>query len=310
MRFTYDNSAANVRNPFQPPQRIVWGQNTTDEMGDLWLQVVPRTADDLRTLNDDINRKTHAEDLAAYTKVLETDPGNPLRHDAVAMLYLQEGKASDAVREYRESLRLNDQSAPTHYNLGLALSMQRAYGEAAAEFERAIALDPEYAEAHNNLGAMMHVSGKFDQAAVHYRRATELRPDNAEAFNNLGRLLTLQRKPAEAVASFARALALQPDAPSSLSGLAWLRATASDGSIRDASEATRLAERAASLTSRRDPSVLDTLAAAYAAGGRFDEAITEAREAMALASAAGMEPLWLEIRTRLKLYEQHTAYTR
>lgn len=308
MRFTYDNSAANPRNPFRPPQRIVWGQNTTDEMGDLWLQVVPRTAADLRLLNDDINRKSHAEDLAAYTKVLQTDPANPLRHDAVALLYLQEGNASEAVRQFRESLRLNDGSAPTHYNLGLALSMQRAYGEAAAEFERALALDPDYAEAHNNLGAMLHVSGQLDQAAIHYRRASELRPDNAEALSNLGRLLTLQGKPVEAAASFTRALALQPDAASSLSGLAWLRATSPDGSIRDAAAATRLAEHAAAVTSRRDPSVLDTLAAADAAAGRFEEAATVAREAMALATAAGMEPLWLEIRGRLKLYEQGTAY--
>jgi hypothetical protein len=59
---------------------------------------------------------------------------------------------------------------------------------------------------------------------------------------------------------------------------------------------------------RRDGPVLDTLAAAYAAGGRFDEAKKAAQEAMTIANAAGMEPLWLEIRARLKLYEQGSAY--
>ena len=308
MRFTYDNSAANPRNPFQPPRRVVWGQNTTDEMGDLWIQMVPRTADDLRFLNDDISRKTHGEDLAAYTKVLQTDPANPLRHDAVAMLYLQEGRTAEAIVQFRESLALNQESAPTHYNLGLALSMRRAYDEAAAEFERALAIDPDYAEAHNNLGAMMHLSGQFEKAAVHYRRAAALKPDNAEAHSNLGRLLTLQGKPADAVEAFTRALALQPDAASALSGLAWVRATTADPAVRDAAASIRLAEHAADLTSRRDPSVLDTLAAAYAAGGRFDEARTTAREAMTMAEGTGMEPLWLELRERLKLYEQRTAY--
>src|SRR4029079_18097432 len=43
MRFTYDNSGANLRNPVQPPQAVVWGQNTTGEMGDLWLQAGPRS---------------------------------------------------------------------------------------------------------------------------------------------------------------------------------------------------------------------------------------------------------------------------
>src|SRR5439155_12408813 len=39
MEYTYDNSAANVRNPHHPPRRVLWGQQTTDEMGDLWIQV-------------------------------------------------------------------------------------------------------------------------------------------------------------------------------------------------------------------------------------------------------------------------------
>ncbi|HEX7138328.1 MAG TPA: cytochrome c, partial [Vicinamibacterales bacterium] len=39
MRYVYDNSDGNPRNPHHPPARIVWGQNTSDEMGDLWLQL-------------------------------------------------------------------------------------------------------------------------------------------------------------------------------------------------------------------------------------------------------------------------------
>ena len=41
MEFTYDNSAANPRNPNQPPARVVYGPGTQDEMAGLHLQVVP-----------------------------------------------------------------------------------------------------------------------------------------------------------------------------------------------------------------------------------------------------------------------------
>jgi hypothetical protein len=41
MEFTYDNSAANPRNPNHPPQRVVYGPATTDEMAGLHLEVVP-----------------------------------------------------------------------------------------------------------------------------------------------------------------------------------------------------------------------------------------------------------------------------
>ena len=42
MRYTYDNSAANARNPQRPPTRARWGQRSADEMGDLWMQVLTR----------------------------------------------------------------------------------------------------------------------------------------------------------------------------------------------------------------------------------------------------------------------------
>ncbi len=46
MEFTYDNSAANPRNPNHPPARIAWGPATTDEMAGLHLEVVPVDAAD------------------------------------------------------------------------------------------------------------------------------------------------------------------------------------------------------------------------------------------------------------------------
>ncbi|MGC4083970.1 MAG: hypothetical protein QM736_18140 [Vicinamibacterales bacterium] len=78
MRFTYDNSAGNPRNPFQPPQRILWGQNTTDEMGDLWIQLVSARKEDTGVLAADIAKKTRGEDIAAYTRVLKTESREPV----------------------------------------------------------------------------------------------------------------------------------------------------------------------------------------------------------------------------------------
>ena len=41
MHYTYDNSAANVRNPNRPPRRVTFGQTTASEMGNLWVQLIP-----------------------------------------------------------------------------------------------------------------------------------------------------------------------------------------------------------------------------------------------------------------------------
>jgi tetratricopeptide (TPR) repeat protein len=310
MRFTYDNSAANPRNPHQPPARVVWGQNTSNEMGDLWIQVIPRTPADLARLGDDVERKKRAEDIAGSTKILLADPTNPLRHDQVAMLLLSSGQLEPAIGHLRDSLRLDPTSAPTHYNLGIALSMQRKLEEALAEFREAVRLDPEHADAHNNAGAMLHVMGRLGEATSFYRRALELRPDNADAHSNLARLYTATSQDRAAADEFRRAVALRQDHASALAGLAWVLATSADASVRNPEEAIGAAERATALTGNGDPSALDALAAALASAGDFSKATATAERAIAAASQAGNAALADQIRGRLRLYRQGQAYRR
>ena len=50
MDFVYDNSAANPRNPNVPPQRTLWGPDSTDEMAGLHVQVIPVRNEDVRVL--------------------------------------------------------------------------------------------------------------------------------------------------------------------------------------------------------------------------------------------------------------------
>jgi mono/diheme cytochrome c family protein/peroxiredoxin len=50
MEFTYDNSAANPRNPSTPPVRVLYGPDSTDEMAGLHLQVIPANNDDAAEL--------------------------------------------------------------------------------------------------------------------------------------------------------------------------------------------------------------------------------------------------------------------
>ena len=201
-------------------------------------------------------------------------------------------------------------SAPTHYNLGIALSMLRQYPDAMREYEAAVRLDPNHADAHNNLGAMLHVAGRFDEAASHYRRALELRPDNVQARANLGRLLMVQGKLSDAAAQFEQGLASQPESVASLTGLAWIRATAADATLRRPGQAVALAERARQLSRGQDPQAFDALAAGYAALGEFDKAVQVGRAGIQAADASGQALLAADMRERLLLYEQGKTFIR
>ncbi|MCH8921938.1 MAG: ASPIC/UnbV domain-containing protein [Planctomycetes bacterium] len=85
-----------------------------------------------------------------------------------------------------------------------------------------------------------------------------------------------------AAGQFQEVLRIAPDQPSALNNLAWLLATSPDKQVREGQQALRLAQRAASLTKRREATVLATLAAAYAEAGRFPQATATANEALAL----------------------------
>jgi Tfp pilus assembly protein PilF len=307
MRYSYDNSSENPHNPSRPPRQVGWGPNSTEEMGDLWLQLVPRAENDLPRLQHDVAQKMRRDDLAASNRLLEGDRSNPLRHDAVALLQLQDGQIDEAIGHYRESLRLNAASAPGHYNLAEALLARGRLDDALAEFLEAIRLNPDYVAAHNNAGAVLLAAGRQDQALAHFRRALELNPADADVQNNFARAVMREGRIAEATEHFREAVQLRPDWPPALAGLAWIAATSSQPGFSNPAEAVRLAERARTLTGGRDPLVLDALAAAYAATGLFDRAIDAARTAMQLA-ATRAPAFAAEIQQRLELYQRQLPY--
>ena len=248
VRYTYDNSAANPRNPQQPPRRVHWGQWTNDEMGDLWIQVLPRDDRDLRVLNAAFRPKAMAEEIAGYETMIAQDPTRPQLHDDVALLYLDLGRGREAATHLEISVKLKPDSAAAHFNLGTALTVAGRLDDAIGEYRRALGLQPDYGVAHNNLGSVLVRLGRPGEALDHFREALRLDPSNAEAHYNAGSVLRSRGELAEAADHFRRAAQLAPDWIPALASLAWLQATAPDAALRDATQAIALAERVADLT--------------------------------------------------------------
>ena len=185
MRYTYDNSAANSRNPQRPPVRARWGQRSAEEMGDLWLQVLPRDDRDLELLSRDFRLKAAAEDVKGYEVEIEKQPGDVGLHDDVALLYLELGQSDGAIAHFRASAALKPHSAVPHYNLGTALTVARRLDEAAAEYREALRIDPSYANAHNNLGNVLLSQKRYGEAIGEFEEVVRLQPASSAAKKNL-----------------------------------------------------------------------------------------------------------------------------
>lgn len=303
MRFTYDNSPDNPRNPDRPPRRVYWGQRSADEMGDLWVQVLTKDNRDLAVLESEFAPKVTAEDVIGYERWIQSEPDSVGLHDAVAVLYLQLNRATDAARHFAISARLAPESAATHFNLGTALTVAGELDRAEAEYRRALDIRPEYAQAHNNLGSLLLNTGRSDEAIGHLDEAARIDPGSAQAHYNLGAALRQKGLPREAVRQFTRAVQLNGDWPAALADLAWLLAVSPEDEIRNPAIAVKFAERAVALTARQDAAALDVLGAAYAAAGDFARAAQTVRAALAL-----NPPNASAIAERRDLYAGQRAY--
>jgi tetratricopeptide (TPR) repeat protein len=109
----------------------------------------------------------------------------------------------------------------------------------------------------------------------------------------------------EALADYAAAIRLDPTSAECLNNRAWLLATCPDPTFRDGKAAIESAKKACDLSQWKIPAHLDTLSAAYAEVGQFDQAVKTQKQAIGLLTTAEEKA---HHRTRLKLYAAKQPY--
>ena len=239
MRWIYDNSSANPANPNRPPKRVVAGDQSTDEMAHLWLQLLPRGPGDQRMIIRE----------ALMRKRIRRDPDDFAAHFNLGGVLQAEGDHAGAIRELREAIRIRPRDEVALNTLGAFLQLQNKPEDAEAQYRAAIEARPDYADARYNLANLLFSSDKADEAIVQIREVVRLQPGDtkartmleealearAQAFGQSGRLK-------EAAADFRELMALKPSDSDACTNLGV--ALAMEG---DLPEAKDLFERALKL---------------------------------------------------------------
>ncbi len=164
MRYHYDNSADNVRNPNQPPRLVESGNQSTDEMGHLWLELLPvGTGDHRLELQEAVMRhrlEKHPDDFSA-------------RFNLGAVL-LARMNAPEAVGMLETALRLQPGNAPgnaeAHDMLGSAYMRLGRTAEGMAQFRLALSLNPDLSAARWNLANALVAAGKLEEGIADLRK--------------------------------------------------------------------------------------------------------------------------------------------
>jgi Flp pilus assembly protein TadD len=216
MRFTYDNSADNIRNPNQPPKRVMAGNRASDEMAHLWLQVLPgepadSTVDPRLQIQEALalhHIQNNADDFEAhynlaallqmkgnlsgallqFTEAVRIRPEDPTANNALGAVLLASGHVEGAIPHLKTALASRPDYFDAHYNLGNALAAQSDFAGALIHFRAAVRLNSQDAMAEANLGSALAETGNLKEARLHFERALQIDPKNELARENLEQL--------------------------------------------------------------------------------------------------------------------------
>ncbi len=249
------------------------------------------------------------EAIAQLEEVVRLDPASAEARNSLGSLLAGKGLPARAIEHLREAVRLAPESSSMRYNLGLALVDEGSVAEGIEWFVEAIRLKAGNAEAHHALALALARTGRIDDALTHAREAARLRPGWPAAHRTLVGLLERTGRHAEAIEHYREMARRLPESIEAMNNLAWALATSPDSTLRNGDEAVRLAGAASAKAGHEDPDLLDTLAAAYAAAGRFRDAVATAERAAGAARAQGREALAEEIAARISRYKTGHPFT-
>jgi tetratricopeptide (TPR) repeat protein len=187
-RFVYDNSTNNLRNPNNPPKLVEYGAQTTDEMSEIWLQLLPENAVDLAKLGEAVEEYTRQQFRDYYRARLEWNPDDAVALTRLGTILMMEGKYPRAIENFRLALRINPDLADAHYELGVYYRLTKRLAQSKGELETAVRLDPQNPKAWGHLGFLAAEMGDDREAERCLRKSFEIDPGNKDIEGGLKEL--------------------------------------------------------------------------------------------------------------------------
>jgi tetratricopeptide (TPR) repeat protein len=243
-----------------------------------------------------------------FRHALEVMPENVVAHINLGSVLEQAGRMDEAQAHYQEALRIDPGRAQAHNNLANVLDALGKFAEAVPHYEEAIRLRPRESIPRNHFGMALAGQGRFDEALSNYTAAMALAPRDPLPHYLAGAAYLKLGQTARAVESFRAVLRLDSNHAKSLDRLARVLACATEAKVRNGGEAIRLATRAADLTGWEQPAVLDTLAAAHAEAGQFEEAVKVLQTAIELLNQNGATNEARNLEPRLRSFQNHQPW--
>ncbi len=241
-----------------------------------------------------------------------------LEHGKIAILILEK-KFDEVMTICQKLLSERPGLARIYRRMGSVAAEQEDYIAAIGYFEKSLELEPQdplVYETYRSLATILAAEDNVVEAMKYYERSLQIKSDQPEVLDNLARLYFRRRKLKQAYSCWTEALRLEIKRPEVLNNLAWLKSAYEKVPFYDPNEAVEMARRACEMTEYKQHQMLDTLSVAYAAAGRFEDAVRAAEQALQLVRSAeplprqdsGQAESGTEIQEHLELFKAGRPY--
>jgi len=211
------------------------------------------------------------------------------------------GQWDEAVESLQTSVESRPNQTHAYFNLAEIEAQRGNFSEALEWYDRVLGAVADDLQALNGRGLVLLRSGQGSEAATVFRRLLELRSQDPWIMTNLADALQLEGEWEEAEELYLAALR-EEQTPGIYRRLAWLYATCPDPRWQRPEGAMVVAKKAIAETKQRTAAYWDTLAAAQAASGRFDDALDSLKQAQQL------QPESADFASRQELYRAEQPY--
>jgi Flp pilus assembly protein TadD len=184
----FDNSAANPHNPNHPPVRVRHGPQSTDEMSEVWMQVVVNDPVAFNRLEAAHRRRSTEESAAYFDRRLQENALDLTARIEFGKALGALGRTVDAKMHFNLALQSQTNNAEALYFLGIALYSERNFPEAKKQFELAVKSEPKHARAEHGLALVALAARDFAAAEKHATNAIAINPRDPNFHLTLNRV--------------------------------------------------------------------------------------------------------------------------
>ena len=233
------------------------------------------------------------EALADFGRALRLDPVHRRALMNRGMILYERGKLDGALADFERGIEAYPSDSRMFVNRSLVYMARKRFDAALRDLNTALALNPEDPLALHNRAKIHHRNGDSARAMADIDNAIAAGIDDFVRSGGVSGDIYLVRAAINlhkadyraALRDVDKAIQLNRNLAKAHNAKAWLLATCPDASLRDGEAAVRAAEAAVHLADVAE--TRDTLAAAYAEAGRFDEAIAQQGQAIAMLKTQG-----------------------